>query len=73
MNSGTSGFSFPSLGLASPSSMTLFWSIVKWTLAQAAPFLMILFAAVVMGMIVRVIYTAIRPAQEPPFYDDEEE
>ena len=69
----SSGFSFPSLGLASPGSMTLFWNIIYWLIAQAAPFLMILFAAIVMGMIARVIYTAIHPAQDPPFYDDEEE
>ncbi len=65
--------SLPSLGLGSPSSMALFWSYVQWGISQAAPFLMILFAAIVMGMIARVIYTAIRPAQDPPFYDDEEE
>ena len=47
--------------------------MVSWLLSQVAPFLMILFAMVVMGMIVGVIYTAIHPAQDPTFYDDEED
>ncbi len=56
--------SFPSLGLSTPASMNYFFSVLNWCVSQAAPFLMILFAAYVVGMVARVIYTSIYPQSD---------
>lgn len=66
-------YSFPTTPFASASILAYFFSLVNWLLSQAAPWLMILFAIVMVGMVVRVIYDSIHPAEVDYLYEDEED
>lgn len=67
-------FSYPSMGITNSSAMSAFWGLVNWALSQVAPYLMILFAAIMVGMVARFIYVSIRPANvDYPFEQEEDD
>ena len=65
-------YSFPTTPFASASNLTYFFSVVNWLMSQAAPWMMLVFAATMMGMVVRMIYVAIRPAEENSQYEEDD-
>lgn len=65
------GYSFPSMGLTNSTNMAYFWSIVTWAMGQAAPWIMMLFAATLGGMVIGMIYRAIHPAEDPTPYEED--
>ncbi len=65
-----------SLDLTTTQNMDFFYSVLTWAMGQAAPWIMLLFAASVAGWVVWIIRRALVPAidgEENPYFEEDEE